>query len=132
MSVILRRFRLVRRPVNINSSFSLIVVDGIGQPHLSLTTFYHQLNQQLADGTARVYLNCLMPFFTYLTTDEWRQQRSDQWDSPPSAIQEAIRDYLVYRLGCKVQPKSTYAFVKLTAQSPNTVRLFLAAIKQFY
>ncbi len=74
----------------------------------------------------------LLPYLTYLTTDEWRRQREDQWNSPPDTVQESIRDYLMYRLGCKVQPKSTYAYVKLTAQSPSTVRLFLAAIKQFY
>ena len=90
------------------------------------------MQQQLSDGTARTYLMCLLPYFTYLTTDEWRKQREDQWNSRPDAVQESVRDYLVYRLGCKVQPKSTYAYVKLTAQSPSTVRLFLAALKQFY
>jgi integrase len=68
----------------------------------------------------------------YLAADEWRKLRGDEWNSPPDAVQESIRDYLVHRLGCKVQPRSTYAYVKLTAQSPSTVRLFLAALKQFY
>lgn len=132
MSRSLHCFRAVRQPKGMNSSFSLVVVDATGQPHLPLTTFYHHMQQQLSDGTARTYLNNLLPFFSFLTTDEWRQQRADQWNSPPDAIQEAVRDYLIYLLKCKVQPRSTYAYVKLTAHSPSTVRLFLAALKQFY
>lgn len=132
MSIPICQFRVIRRPEGVDSSFPLVVVDGTGRPHLPLTTYYYRLQQQLSDGAARTYLNSVLPYFTYLTTDEWRQHRGDQWNSPPDAVQESIRDYLVYRLGCKVQPKSTYAFVTLTVQSPSTVRLFLAALKQFY
>jgi integrase len=128
----IQKFRVIGRPITVNSSFSLVVVDAVGRPHLPLTTFYHRLRQYLADGTARTYLNSLLAFFTYLTTDAWRQQRGDQWNSPPDAVQEAVRDFLVEWLHCKVQPKTTYAFVRLTAHSPSTVRLFLAALKHFY
>ncbi len=38
----------------------------------------------------------------------------------------------MYRLGCQVRPKETYALVSLTAQSPNTVHVFLSALKLFY
>ena len=132
MSVTIQKFRVIPRPVSVNSPFVLVVVDAAGRPHLPLTTFYHRLQQQLADGTARTYLNSILAFFTYLTMDAWRQQRSDQWNSPPDAIQEAVRDYLVEWQHCKVQPKNTYAFVTLTAHTPSTIRLFLAALKQFY
>ena len=57
-------FRVIRRPAGVNSSFSLVVVDGKGRPHLPLTTFYHQLQQQLSAGTARTYLNCILAFFS--------------------------------------------------------------------
>jgi len=114
------------------SLFSLVVVDADGRPHFPLTTFYHRLTQQLSDGTARTYLNSILAFFTYLTTDAWRVSRGDQWTTSPDTIQQAVRDFLVEWLHCKVQPKNTYAFVTLTAHSPSTVRLFLAALKQFY
>jgi len=132
MSTIIQRFRVIRRPITVSSTFSLAVVDVVGRPHLPLTTFYHQLSQQLSDRTARTYLNSILGFFTYLTTDPWRQKRGDQWNSPPDALQEAIRDFLVERLYCKVRPKNTYAFVALTARSSNTIHVFLAALKQFY
>src|SRR5713101_6350474 len=101
MSKILDHFRVIRRPASFKSRFSLVVVDGAGRPHLPLTTFYWRLHQQLSDGTARTYLNSMLPYFTYVATDPWRQQRGDQWNSLPNAVQESIRDYLVERLCCK-------------------------------
>jgi integrase len=90
------------------------------------------MQQQLSDGAARTYLNSLRPYFTYLTTDAWRQQRGDHWDSDPEAVQESVRDYLLYHLGCKVRHRQTHEEISLTAHSPSTVRIFLAALKQFY
>lgn len=125
-------FGTVPRPPGVSSPYSLLVVDGEGKPHLPLTKFYKKMTQWRADGTARTYLNVLRPYFQYLATDEWRRHRGDHWDSEPEAIQESVRDYLMERLGCKVRPQATYAHVTLTAQSPNTVHIFLAALKQFY
>ena len=125
-------FRLVQRPEGIESRYSVVVVDGQGMPHLPLTAFYHHLQQQLSDGAACTYLNSLRPYFAYLTTDEWRQRRGDRWDSDPEAVQESVRDYLLHSLGCKVRRHQTYEEVSLTVHSPSTVRIFLAALKQFY
>jgi integrase len=132
MSKTIQQFRIVRRPSTVKSLYSLVVVDADGRPHFPLTIFYHQLKQQLSDGTARTYLNSILAFFQYLDTDAWRVSRGEQWTTSPDIIQQAIRDFLVEWLHCKVQPKNTYAFVTLTAHSPTTVRLFLAALKQFY
>jgi integrase len=132
MSKTIQKFRVVRRPPTVKSLFSLVVVDADGRPHFPLTTFYHRLKQQLSDGTARTYLNSILAFFQYLTTDAWRVSCGDQWTASPGTVQQAVRDYLLEWLHCKVQPKKTYAFVTLTAQSPSTVRLFLASLKQFY
>jgi integrase len=132
MSKTIQKFRVVRRPSTVKSLYSLVVVDADGRPHFPLTTFYHKLKQQLSDGAARTYLNNILAFFQYLDTDAWRVSRGDQWTASPDIIQQAVRDFLVEWLHCKVQPKNTYAFVTLTAHSPSTVRLFLASLKQFY
>jgi len=125
-------FHVIQRPPGSISQYSRIVVDECGRPHLPLTRFAQWMYQGFSDGTARTYLNVLLPYFTYLATDSWRQQRRDLWDSPPEAIQESVRDYLVHQLHCKVRPQTTYAVVFQTAQSPSTVRIFLSALKKFY
>jgi integrase len=125
-------FRIVPRPEGVESSYSLIVVDPEGRPHLPLTRFYAQTAQILSDGAARTYLNQLLPYFHYLATNDWRRHRRDAWDSPPEAVRESVRDYLVEILYCKAHPKETCQFISLTAKSPSTVRVFLSALKQFY
>ena len=125
-------FRVVSRPPDISSRYTLVVVDGDGRPHIPLTRFYDETKQAISDGATRTYLNVLMPYFTYLATDNWRRRRKDRWDSPPEAVQESVRDYLVQCLHCKVRRHGSYEIVALSVKSPNTVRLFLAALKQFY
>jgi hypothetical protein len=125
-------FHIVRRPEGIVSPFERIVVDGQGYPHLALTRLYQQLHQELSDGTAHTYLQALLPYFSFLETDPWRKQRQDRWDSPPECIREAVRDYLLKQLHCKVRRYGMYEMVKLSAQSPSTVRVFLSALKRFY
>jgi integrase len=87
---------------------------------------------QYDEGTARTYVNALMPYFTYLATDEWRLHRQDRWDSDLEAVRQSIRDYLVEHMHCKVRPQETYHQVWLSGKSPSTVRIFLSALKQFY
>lgn len=125
-------FHFVRKPEGIVSQFERIVVDGRGHPHLALTRLYQQLGQELSDGTAHTYLAALLPYFTFLDSDPWRQQRQDQWDSPPESVREAVRDYLLQKLHCKVRRYGMYEMVVLSAQSPSTVRVFLSALKRFY
>ncbi len=126
-------FRVVNRPEGVPTSrYALVVVDGMGMPHLSLTEFHQRLRGELTDGAARSYLNALLPYFTYLDADSWRQRRGDRWDGTPEAVRESVRDYLMQRLGCKVRRDGTCEVVHLTAQSPSTVRVFLSALKRFY
>ncbi len=125
-------FHAVPRPEGFTSRYSLVIVDGGGRPHLPLTRFYDLALQGLSAGAARTYLNVLLPYFAYLTTDDWRRHRGDRWDGPREAVQESVRDYLVYQLACKVRWRETYEQVSLTARSPSTVRVFLSALKLFY
>jgi integrase len=127
-----QQFRAVRRPKDVSSPYALVVVDGSGIPHLPLTVFYYELQRFLAEGTVKTYLAALLPYFDYLTTDSWRQERQDRWDSPPEAVRVSVRDFLVEHLHCKVQPRETDQWVRLTGKSPSTVHVFLCALKQFY
>jgi len=127
-----KSFHIVWRPQGIVSQFERVVVDGQGYPHLALTQLYQQLRQELSDGTAQTYLQALLPSFSFLETDHWRATRQDRWDSSPESVRESVRDYLLQRLHCKVRRYGMYEMVKLSAQSPSTVRVFLSAWKRFY
>ena len=125
-------FHIVRRPEGIMSQFEVLVADGRGCPHLPLTRLYQRLLQELSRGAARTYLMALLPYFSFLEIDNWRRQRNDRWDSPPECVREAVRDYLLQHLHCKVRRHGAYELVALSAQSPSTVRVFLSALKWFY
>ena len=127
-----KRFHLVARPPSIMSQFTHVVVDPDGMPHLALTEFFHDLWKRRGERTARTYLNMLLPYFTHLRMDAWCQERHTDWDQPPEEVRVVAETYLQERLGCKVDTKDTYATIQLTVQSPNTTKLFLAALKQFY
>ncbi len=112
-----QQFHVVKRPKGVPSRYPLIVADGQGLPHLPLTTFSHEM-YQYDEGTARTYLNALLPYFTYLVTNEWRLHRQDRWDSDPEAVRQSVRDYLVEHMHCKVRPQETYHQVWLSARAP--------------
>src|SRR6266700_1352349 len=125
-------FHVVRKPEGVVSQFEQVVVDGKGYPHLALTRCYQQFRQELSDGAAHTYLMALLPYFSFLETDHWRRQRQDRWDSSPESVRESVRDYLLQKLHCKVRRCGMYEMVRLSAQSPSTVRVFLSALKRFY
>jgi len=127
-----QQFRAVRRPKDPSSPYTLVVVDGSGIPHLPLTVFYHEMQRFLSEGTAKTYLATLLRYFDYLAADSWRRERKDRWDSPPQAVRESVRDFLVEQLHCKAQPQETDQLIRLTGKSPSTVHVFLCALKQFY
>ena len=113
------RYRIVPRPRGVSSPYALLVVDGDGIPHLPLTRFYLEMQEGFSEGTARTYLTVLLPYFTYLTTDHWRQHREDRWDSEPEAVRASVRDYLLHKLRCKVRRQSLHEVVMLTIHSPT-------------
>src|SRR5258708_15599693 len=120
-------YQLVRRPGDVASPFAYAVVDGEGLPHLPLTEFGQALRDELAEGTARTYLNVVLPYFAYLDADAERRRRGNPWDCPPQAVRRAVRAYLTDRLGCAVEERDDHVLVTRTARSAPTVQPFLCA-----
>jgi len=54
------------------------------------------------------------------------------WDHPTEGVQEAVRQYLLEELYCKVRGREGHEGVYLTSKSAKTVQLYLSAIKGFY
>src|SRR5260370_8388625 len=99
---------------------------------MALTWFLREMQEGFSEGTARTYLTVLLPYFTYLTTDHWRQHREDRWDSEPEAVRASVRDYLLHKLPCKVGRQSLHEVVLLTVHSPSPLRPFLPTPKHSY
>jgi integrase len=125
-------FRTVSRPSDVDSPFDLIVVDNDGLPHLPLTAFYAQLQEELSIGAARTYNSVLLPFFTWATSSPLHARSHYRWDGPPEQVRALVRDYLLHGLGCAVQRLHAHEDVRATEHSAKTVKLFLAALKRFY
>ncbi|WP_422121655.1 tyrosine-type recombinase/integrase [Peribacillus frigoritolerans] len=119
-------------PKDVESRYELLVFNCQDQPFLPLTEFYHDCLGRIDKSSALSYLNCLLPFFTWLNKYSNYLGKRVYWNYLPEIIRAAIEDYLMNKMECKVRDKDTFRFVNLTNKSPNTVSRFLSAIKAFY
>ena len=123
--------RVVTR--NAPGGHAVLVFDRRSELHFPLTLFAGEAIKRCCSGTARLYLNVLIPFFDWLEAagSEGRVHRS--WDDPPEVIRREVDNYLVERLKCKVKEhRAGFQLVSLTDGTRSTVRVFLSAVKLFY
>jgi site-specific recombinase XerC len=126
-----RGCRIVTRPGP--GHHAVLVFDRQNELHFPLTIFAGEAIKRLSFGTARLYLNVLIPFMDWLETDESEGAVHRTWNDPPEAIRQAVEDYLVERLKCKVREhRAGFQLVLLTDGARTTVRVFLSALKLFY
>lgn len=119
-------------PNGVESRFELLVFDRQHQPFLPLTEHYHDCIGRISKSSALSYVQCLLPFFTWLDRFSNFQGKRVKWDDSPDIIRIAIEDYLMNEMACKVREKDTFRFVNRTNKSPNTVNRFFSALKSFY
>src|SRR2546428_7912533 len=101
--------------------------------HVPLTIFAEEAVKRSSLGTARTYLNAAVPFFGWLEADDWQRKAQRKWNDAPERIRQAVHDYLVERLKCKVQEhRAGFQLVSLTEGTRSTVRVFLSALKLYY
>jgi integrase len=111
----------------------VLVFDRRNDLHFPLTLFAREVVRRSSSGTARLYLNVLIPFFDWLEMDEPEGAVHPSWDKPPEVIRRVVDDYLVERLKCKVKEhRAGFQLVSLTDATRTTVRVFLSALKLFY
>ncbi|MBT2716601.1 site-specific integrase [Bacillus sp. ISL-57] len=119
-------------PEETESRYELLVFNCEDEPFLPLTDHYHDCIGRIDKSSALSYLNRLLSFFSWLDHFSTYQGNRVQWNEPPEVIRVAVEDYLMVEMGCKVREKDNFRFVNRTSKSPNTVNLFLSAIKSFY
>jgi hypothetical protein len=75
-------------------------------------------------GKTALYLNTVLPFFTWLEMDEWQVRAGKKWDSSPEQVRQAVDDYL-QKLRYRVRPhKYGSKVVEVTGESRNTLQAF--------
>jgi integrase len=125
-------FRIVTRK-GADSQYPALVFDLENRLHFPLTIFATEAVKRSSVSTARAYLNAILPFFSWLETDEWQKRSVRRWDDAPEQIRRAIQDYLIARLKCKLKEhRAGFHLVSLTAGARSTVRVFLSALKLYY
>ncbi|EJV56783.1 tyrosine-type recombinase/integrase [Bacillus cereus] len=122
----------LRCPKGIQSRYKLLVFEPNNKVFLPLTDFYDDASRKISESTALSYLQCLLPFFTWLDKYSNYQGKHVQWSDYPEAIRIAAEDYLMDEMACKVREKDSFRFVNRSKKSPNTVHRFLSALKSFY
>jgi integrase len=129
----MKRYHFVTRPDAPVHGHPVLVFDCLNQLHVPLTVFAKEARVRVADGTARTYLNAILPFFTFLEVNEWQFKAGKRWDSEPTVVRQAVDDYLVGQLRCKVQShREGFQLVMITAGTRSSVRVFLSGLKLFY
>jgi integrase len=125
-------FRIVTRK-GADSQHPVLVFDRDHRLHFPLTIFATEAVKRSSVGTARTYLNVILPFFSWLETDEWQKRSGRCWDDTPEQIRLAVQDYLIARLKCKLKEHyAGFQLVSLTAGTRSTVRVFLSGFKLYY
>ncbi|PEM68056.1 tyrosine-type recombinase/integrase [Bacillus pseudomycoides] len=122
----------LRCPKGVQSRYTLLVFETNNKVFLPLTDFYDDASRKISESTALSYLQCLLPFFTWLDKYSNYQGKRVQWSDSPEAIRIAAEDYLMDEMACKVREKDSFRFVNRSNKSPNTVHRFLSALKSFY
>ena len=121
------------RPKGVEHQHPFLVFDGSDRLHLPLTIFGKETTDRLSPKTVQTYLHSILPFFAWLDTDVWQLRAGNRWDAPSRQVRQAIEDYLVCKLQCKVQPHHQgWKFVAITSGTRSTLRVFLSALKLFY
>jgi integrase len=128
-----RTYRFVARPVATPHQHPHLVFDGKDRLHFHLTVFAKEAVAQLSEGTVRTYLYAILPFFTFLDTDPWQQRAGSRWDTSPDEVRQAVDNYLVQHLRCKVrQHRQGFQLVSITRGTRSTIHVFLSGLKGFY
>jgi integrase len=121
------------RPKEAEHHHPFLVFDGNDRLHLPLTLFAQEASRRLSPKTVQTYLHAMLPFFTWLDTDAWQVRVGVTWDAPSRQVRQAVEDYLVSMLCCKVQlQQQGWRLVSLTTGTRSGLQILLSALKLFY
>lgn len=128
-----KAYWFVTRPLDAEHCHSFLIYNCTGQLHYELTRFGKLAAVTLSNETSRIYLYALLPYFTWLDTDEWQVKSRRHWQSPPEQVRWIVEDYLFQQMNCQIQQhQHSFKIIRPTAKTPSKVRRLLTALKCFY
>ncbi|PGD54834.1 integrase, partial [Bacillus toyonensis] len=83
----------LRCPKGVQSRYTLLVFEPNNKVFLPLTDFYDDASRKISESTALSYLQCLLPFFTWLDKYSNYQGQRVRWSDSPEAIRVTAEDY---------------------------------------
>ncbi|MEC0206924.1 hypothetical protein P4H39_30380 [Paenibacillus lautus] len=93
---------------------------------------HHDQIKRINESSVLAYLNTLKPFFYWIEKKSSYKGAIVQWNGEPIGVKEAVRQYLIQEMHCKVRGRENHEGIYMTSKSSKTVQLFLAAIKGLY
>lgn len=128
-----KAYQFVVRSSDAEHGHPILVYTCSGQLHYELTRFAFLATAPLNYRTIKVYLYAILPFFTWLDTDEQQKRSGRHWRSPPEQVRWTVEDYLVQQMRCQLQQHHLgFQLIRPTARTPSQTRIFLVALKCFY
>ncbi|WP_234405643.1 thioesterase domain-containing protein [Paenibacillus sp. IHBB 10380] len=106
--------------------------DDDNEPFLPLIYFYHEHVNRISESSVIAYLHTLEPFFYWMKHNSRSKGRVVAWSDNLNDVQEAVRQYLIQVMHCKVRGRDNHEGIYLTNKSSKSVQLFLSALKNFY
>lgn len=95
-------------PEGVKSKYRLIVFDDTKEAFIPLTEFYHDQVKRISESSVITYLNTLEPFFYWLKMKSSFREEKVSWNDEPQAVNEAVRQYLLDQMNCKIRSRDGY------------------------
>ncbi len=113
------------------SAYEIYVVTASYEPITALMEWHRLCKRPGPNRTRDTYLGMLMPVMGHL------QKNNLAWNSEPGAVRQYLKDFLIDRVGCQVEPGEELegyrvAVTEVSPLSQSGLGVLLAALGSFY
>jgi hypothetical protein len=126
-------FKFATRPSDVRHAHPILVFDACDHLHVPLTVFAKEAFRNTSTSTGRNYVRAILPYFTFLETDEWQVRAGRKWDDAPDDLRCSIADYLAQYLNARMRDhRLGFQLVSVGDGARSPIRVFLSALKFYY
>jgi integrase len=126
-------FHCSTRPKDVRHGHPLLVFDTCDHLHVPLTVFAKEAFRCTSASIGRNYVRAILPYFTFLETDEWQVRAGRKWDDAPDDLRRSVADYLAQYLNARMRDhRLGFQLVSVGDGTYSPIRVFLSALKFYY